>query len=327
MCRTVYEYGIHCTKATPKMSTTTLASRRKSQRVASTWGQGAAPLAENGLSRERIVAAAVTIADRYGLAAVSIRKIAAQLGSSAMSLYHYIPSKRDLTNLMLDSTNTEFGFPAETITDWRGALSHFAWENRRCLNRHPWVSQLRSDNPEYGPECIRTLELLLANLARFGLDVRTSIQLLGALFIFVTGFVAEEKAEHGRPRPSTDKHPEFSKAILATGRFPNVVQFVEMRVESPDELFERALNWMLDGIAADIEHRRDTSASADPQGSRLGICSLTRRTRQQQVDSALPDHQPLTACDCQGEDKLAALARDRRRAEFRLRSHRPVEDS
>jgi AcrR family transcriptional regulator len=237
------------------MSTTAPSHHRKLGRVASTWGMGAEPQADNGLSRERIVAAAVNIADRNGLTAVSIRKVAAQLGSSAMSLYHYIPSKRDLTNLMLDSTNAEFEFPAETITDWRGALSHFAWENRRCLNRHPWVSQLRTDNPEYGPECIRTLELLLASLARVGLDVRTSIRILGAVFIFVTGFVAEEAAEHGRRRPSSGKHPEFSKTVLATGRFPNVAQFVEMRAETPDQLFERALNWMLDGIAADLERR------------------------------------------------------------------------
>src|SRR3974377_1630260 len=124
----------------------------------STWDAIALQEAGNGLTRERIVAAGIAIADKHGLDAVSIRRVASQLNSSAMALYHYIPSKRDLLNLMLDSTYTEFELHPETVTQWRGAMRHFAWENRRCLKRHPWVSLLRADNPEYGPECIRTLE-------------------------------------------------------------------------------------------------------------------------------------------------------------------------
>src|SRR5271170_2854357 len=152
-------------------------SRRRPSEIASTWNAIAQD--NNGLNRERIIAASVSIADQHGLAAVSIRRVASQLGSSAMALYHYVPSKRDLLNLMLDATYVEFQFPAETITHWRAALSHFAWESRRCLKRHPWLTLLRSDDPEYGPECIRVLEQLLASLARFGLDVRTAIRIIG----------------------------------------------------------------------------------------------------------------------------------------------------
>jgi AcrR family transcriptional regulator len=126
--------------------------------------------AANGLTRKRIVAAAVAIADKEGLGAVSIRKIAAQLDSSAMALYHYVPSKRDLLNLMLDASYSDFEWQAETITGWREALRHFAWESRRLLKEHPWTSPLRAADPEYGPECIRILEGLFASLAQFGLD-------------------------------------------------------------------------------------------------------------------------------------------------------------
>lgn len=231
---------------------------RQQPAQASTWDTVLQQEAENGLTRERIVAAAIAIADNEGLAAVSIRKVAAQLGSSPMALYHYVPSKRDLLNLMLDASNAEFAWPAAKLTNWRSALSHFAWESRRCLKRHPWASELRAGDPEYGPECIRILESLLTTLSQFGLDVRAAIRVIGVLFVFVNGFVAAETAEVGASRSPKQRRsgnqPLFSRAILATGKFPNVARFIQMSAELPDDqAFERALNWILNGIASDVE--------------------------------------------------------------------------
>ncbi len=234
--------------------------RKKSAGSVSTWEAVSRQEPASGLTLERIVATGVAIADREGLGAVSIRKVAAKLGSSAMALYHYIPSKRDLLNLMLDSTYTEFQFPAQANADWREAMSHFAWESRRSIKRHPWVTAVRTDDPEYGPECIRVLEALLASLSPFGLDVKTAIQILGALFVFVNGFVAAEGFEHrGSKKRPGGQLPVFSKAVLATGKFPNVARFVEMDAEAADQAFVRALNWMLDGIAYDLAARARAS--------------------------------------------------------------------
>lgn len=239
-------------------------SRQHKVATSSTWNAIVQQAAGNGLTRERIVGAAVAIADKDGLAAVSIRNVAARLDSSAMALYHYVPSKRDLLNLMLDASYADFEWPTEAISDWREALSHFAWESRQCLKQHPWVSLLHAADPEYGPECIRNLESMLASLSQFGLDVRAAIRILGVLFVFVNGFVAAERIEQARPgskekrRPSR-QHPSFSRAILATGKFPKVARFVEMGAELPDDqAFERALNWILNGIASDIQPRART---------------------------------------------------------------------
>jgi tetracycline repressor-like protein len=188
-----------------------------------------------------------------------------------MSLYHYVPSKRDLLNLMLDAANADFGWPAKTITDWRGVLCHFAWESRRCLKQHPWVNQLRASDPEYGPESIRILEWLLTSLARVGLDVRTAIRVIGVLFVFVNGFVAAESSgspaskSEGR-RPSVSQ-PTFAKAILATGNYPHVKRFIEMTAEIPDDQgFERALDLILNGVASEIElHTRSLAAKQGKQ--------------------------------------------------------------
>jgi AcrR family transcriptional regulator len=243
-------------------------SRSKGQqlKLPSTWDAIVDARDDSGLTRERIVAAGIAIADQDGLAKVSVRRIAAQLDSSPMSLYHYVPSKRDLLNLMLDAANADFGWPAKAITDWRGVLCHFAWESRRCLKQHPWVSQLRASDPEYGPESIRILEWLLTSLSKVGLDVRTAIRVIGVLFVFVNGFVAAESsgtpASNSEGRQPSVNQPTFAKAILDTGNYPHVKRFIEMTAEIPDDQgFERALNLILNGVASEIQlHGRSLAA-------------------------------------------------------------------
>jgi hypothetical protein len=188
-----------------------------------------------------------------------------------MSLYHYVPSKRDLLNLMLDAANADFEWPAKTITDWRGVLCHFAWESRRCLKQHPWVNQLRASDPEYGPGSIRILEWLLASLSRVGLDVTTAIRVIGVLFVFVNGFVADESSgscaykTEGRRR--SVNHPNFAKTILATGDYPHVKRFIEMTAEIRDDQgFEHALNLILNGVASEIRlHGRSLAAKQEKE--------------------------------------------------------------
>ena len=239
--------------------------RRQRLELSSTWDAIVREGDDSALTRERIVAAGIAIADKGGLAKVSVRRIAAQLDSSPMALYHYLPSKRDLLNLMLDAVNAEFECPQNTITDWRGVLCHFAWESRRCLQRHPWVNQLRSSHPEYGPQSIRILEWLLTSLSRVGLDMKTAIQAIGVLFVFVNGFVAAESwgsCDGKSERRRSANQPTFAKSILATGNYPHVKRFVEMSEEIRDDQgFERDLNLVLNGIACEIQlHGRSLAA-------------------------------------------------------------------
>ncbi len=192
-----------------------------------------------------------------------------------MALYHHVPSKRDLLNLMLDAANADFGWPAKTITDWRGVLCHFAWESRRCLKQHPWVNQLRASDPEYGPESIRILEWLLTSLSRVGLDVRTAIRVIGVLFVFVNGFVADESSEScarkNEGRRSSNQ-PNFAKAILATGNYPHVKRFIEMTAEIHDDQgFEHALNLILNGVASEI--RLPGRSVTSKRGKRIVIAT------------------------------------------------------
>jgi AcrR family transcriptional regulator len=218
------------------------------------------------------VAAGVALADEEGLEAVSIRKIAARLGSSPMALYHYVPSKSDLLNLILDAVNAECDWPATKFTCWRSTLKHYAEEMRRSLKRHPWSGILRGMDPEYGPNCIRIMELLLKTLSAFGLNVQIAMRSLGILFLFVNGFIVTESSTN-LPARSGDDQPSrpirFSDAVLATGEFPHVACLAQVGADlSVDEAFERALNWILDGIAADLANQSTSRVSGHASGQR-----------------------------------------------------------
>jgi AcrR family transcriptional regulator len=223
-----------------------------------TWDAIAWKAPPEGLSRPRIIEAAIRIADKDGLAAVSARRIAAELAcASQMSLYHYVPSMRDLLNLMLDSVSAEFQWPAERITDWRIALSQFAEETRRTLKRHPWATTLRTAHAEYGPEVARVLESILSSLSRFGIDLRTSNRIIWVVWLFVNRFVEFETGAADTPRSKNRRVSghQFtcSGAVLASGQFPNVQRLLEMESEPPEEEFERSLNLILNGVASELE--------------------------------------------------------------------------
>lgn len=226
-------------------------SAKAKKSITSTWDFLVDEPQHNGLSRERIVTIGIGIADSEGLDAVSIRKLASRLNVSAMALYHYVPSKTDLLNLMLDRTYEKTTFEDQIDPNWREILSLFSWQNKRRFESHTWVLNLPSAGRQYGPEAIRTLEWYLDKLALLGLETGFSVRILGLLYNFVIGFVSTE-GETGRGGSSTGT-PIFSPPVLATGRFPHVKRFAELGVEPPtDAAFARALDWLLDGVADEM---------------------------------------------------------------------------
>ena len=109
--------------------------------IAAAWGVRARPGKgpKPGLSLERIVAAAIRVATADGLAAVSMSRVAAELGAATMSLYRYVNAKDELVSLMVD---TAYGAPPAAVTPepgWRDALARWAWAMRASYRRHPWL--------------------------------------------------------------------------------------------------------------------------------------------------------------------------------------------
>lgn len=215
-------------------------------------GRGPKP----AFSRADIAAAAVRIADAEGLDAVSMRKVAAELGCGTMSLYNYVPRKEDLHELMLDAVSGGYEFP-EPSGDWRADLIALAHQAREMMHRHTWVPRLMSPVYGFSPNALRYLEYALSCLdgvdARFG----EKMELIAMVTSVVTTYVANEiaTAERSRSLPWSEEQEHAARtnyliSQIATGKYPRMAAgFAEDSGPIDlDGVFDRALHRVLDSF-------------------------------------------------------------------------------
>jgi AcrR family transcriptional regulator len=138
-----------------------------------------------GLTVDGIVAAAVDVADAEGLLALSMRRVAEQLGVGTMSLYTHVPSKAELIDLMLDTVCAESTGPDKPTRGWRARLERVAQENWSLFHRHPWVLQIGRSRPVLGPNLIAKYERELRAIDGIGL---TDVE-MDAVLALVLGHV------------------------------------------------------------------------------------------------------------------------------------------
>ena len=148
-----------------------------------------APAADRGrgLTREAVVDAAVALADREGLRAVSIRRVAGELGIRPMSIYTHVASKDDLVDLMLDAVIAEVLLPEPLPDDWREALRQIAHHSHDAFVAHPWTLEAFGQRPRFGPNTLRHVEQTLAAASRTGLDEETAAVVLGVVDEYTLG--------------------------------------------------------------------------------------------------------------------------------------------
>jgi AcrR family transcriptional regulator len=219
-----------------------------------------ARFAAQRLSREEIVAAAVATADRDGVDAVSMRRIAAVLGSGTMSLYRHVGSREQLLDLMIDSAYAEIELPARPTGAWRHDLTLLAHAQRRAMRAHSWAALLVGSRPPVLAGFLRPFEFALAALTGAGLEITDAAGAAATLNAFITGFTLYEHAEEeARRRTGLTKedwrarNAPLVERILASGDYPAVSRFVERAQDLDQEsAFEAALRRILDGIQASL---------------------------------------------------------------------------
>ncbi|MFJ5778320.1 TetR/AcrR family transcriptional regulator [Streptomyces sp. NPDC093094] len=209
-------------------------------------------------SRADITAAAVRLADAEGLDAVSMRRVAAELGCGTMSLYNYVPRKEDLFELMMDAAAGEHEL-AEPTGDWRADTLRMARQGRALVHRHPWMIRLISGVHGFSPNALRYLEWSLACLDPLDASHATKVELIAMVNGVVATSVANELAvaERARTLPwSVEQEAGVRSAYvggqLASGEFPRLAAaFAEGGVGPVDleEVFERVVGRVLDAYA------------------------------------------------------------------------------
>lgn len=213
------------------------------------------------LDAEAIAAAAVAIADAQGVEEVSMRKIAAVLGSGTMSLYHYVRTKEDLLAAMDDVVMGEILVPPRELKGgWRKAIRAIAIQTRDAHRRHPWALTLQTGAGRPGINSLRHVEQSLAALADTGLDFEARMALILTVDNFVNGHSLRSLGlEEEAPQAPMDEIAAFMGAAVSPEEFPELTAAMGeggaaslvarmMTAFDPDEWFDIGLDAILDGL-------------------------------------------------------------------------------
>jgi AcrR family transcriptional regulator len=215
-----------------------------------------------------IVRAAIAIADGNGLAALSMRKLAEELGVTAMSLYTYVPGKAELLDLMLDTVSAETARPSDVDGGWRARLTLIARENWALYHRHPWMLQVATSRPVLGPNIVARYDYELSAIDGIGLTDIEMDMTVSLLADFVHGAVRAAinaaRAEQVTGQSETEWWATFApllEKVYDAERFPTATRVGAAAGEefqaasAPERTFEFGLERLLDGLEALVRSR------------------------------------------------------------------------
>jgi AcrR family transcriptional regulator len=221
-------------------------------------GRASGPPREDvDLSRERIVRVAIGIADAEGVAQLTMRRIATELGAATMSLYRHVGGKDDLLIQMMDTVLGEEPLPASPPDGWRARLEFSSRLQWKGFRRHPWLAPALSlTRPQLVPNGMRHTEWTLRALEGLDLTQQQKIHIHIALFSHVRGLALslepEAQAEQDSGMTSDEwmetRQEEFF-AVMRGGDFPMMLELFNDDLDMDlDELFEFGLGRFLDGL-------------------------------------------------------------------------------
>ncbi|WP_425843461.1 TetR/AcrR family transcriptional regulator [Agrococcus sp. TSP3-2-1] len=222
-----------------------------------------------GLSRERVVEAAVAVADRAGLAGVSMRSVGRELGVEAMSLYHHIASKRALLDALGDWLMVQVERPSADVP-WREGIRARCHSLRAVMRDHAWGPTLVESRRSPGAALLGHLESVLECLHRGGFPVRLAAHAFSVLDAYVYGFVLTEQSLPFEPGGGVDDLA--IELALPADAYPRMTALIEHAIvgrsyDYGDE-FSYGLELVLDGLEARLAEAGPAAGGAGLPDSR-----------------------------------------------------------
>ncbi|GAA1977971.1 TetR/AcrR family transcriptional regulator [Isoptericola halotolerans] len=212
------------------------------------------------LTLDEVVAAGTAVVHETGLDGLSMRKVAAQLGVGAMTLYTYVPGRTELVDLMIDRAFGELSLP-EPGQPWRAALTRHAREHRDLYLRHPWILQTNMWRLPLAPHVLDAEEAGLRILADAGLPPARVVELVGLVDTYVRGAARAAVAERSEDTESGqsnddywDSMSDFWTTYFDPRRYPTMTRIWEAGgFETGHASFDATLDRLLDGIEQAID--------------------------------------------------------------------------
>lgn len=205
------------------------------------------------LNLERTLQVALVIADEEGLDAVTMRRLARELGVEAASLYHHVKDKSQILDGLVDAIAAEIQPPMPS-TDWRATISQRAHDTRAVLRRHPWAVSLMASRNSPGPATLQLLEAGIRCFREGGLSVLQAAHAISVVDSYVHGFVLQEV---NLPFRDESELAAMTSAIMETfpaSEFPYLFEMSVQYVLKPGydygHEFDTGLKVVLDGVAA-----------------------------------------------------------------------------
>jgi len=203
------------------------------------------------LSRERVLRAAVDLADRGGVASLSMRKLAQELGVEAMSLYRHVRNKGDIVDGMVDLVFGEIGLPPRGL-DWKTAMRQRAIAAREVLARHPWAIGLMESRSTPGPATLQHHDAVIGCLREAGFSIAMAAHAYSVLDSYIYGFALQQAS---LPFKASEEVVEVADGFLRqfpADAYPHLAELTIQHVLRPgydyaDE-FEFGLDLILDGL-------------------------------------------------------------------------------
>ena len=203
------------------------------------------------LSRDRVLAAALALADAGGLESLTMRRLGEDLGVEAMSLYKHVTNKDDLVDGMVDLVFAEIELPTPGA-EWRTAMRERAVSVRSALIRHPWATALMQSRTAPGPATLHHHDTVIGTLRGAGFSVGLTAHAFSALDAYVYGFALQQRS---LPFDTLEEAQEVGRQMFARmppGAYPHLTELTVEHILQPgydygDE-FAYGLELVLDGL-------------------------------------------------------------------------------
>jgi AcrR family transcriptional regulator len=213
---------------------------------------------------DQIAEAAMRIADTEGIDALSMRRLAAELGAGTMTLYHYVRGKDELLALVTDRVMGELIVPdGEFPEGWRAAMTAIAHRTRQAMLRHPWVFDIAED-PSIGPNGARHFDQSMQAVAELPLSLEDRLDILTTVDAYVFGFCLEARNDTQFQTPDASRAVvDYTIELTKSGDYPQLSALVaELGTDAlwrrlhdygqDESRFDRALSRLLDGFERDL---------------------------------------------------------------------------